>query len=166
MTPSDPADVGELSLETAQARGFYSLLYLAQALGKHGTTGPVQIVVVANGIQPLTDSDRFVPEKTTLLGPCTVIPQEYPHIRCRSIDIVLPEADSRAAARLVEQLLAELIAPLAEPMVAYRGRQRWVRDVAPLHLDAPAGAHSRLREGGVYLITGGLGAVAGGPCRK
>ena len=31
--------------------------------------------------------------KSTLLGPCIVIPQEYPNIRIKSIDLELPGPD-------------------------------------------------------------------------
>ena len=51
----------------------------------------------------------LVPEKALLLGPCQVIPQEYPHISCQSIDVAAPlpagpdaSADERLKRRLIE----------------------------------------------------------------
>jgi NAD(P)-dependent dehydrogenase (short-subunit alcohol dehydrogenase family) len=43
-------------------------------------------------------------------------------------------------------------------MVAYRSRQRWIQTFEKMRLEEPA-ALPPLREGGVYLITGGLGGI-------
>ena len=44
-------------------------------------------------------------------------------------------------------------------MVAYRGQYRWIGSYEQLHLDALDKKPARLREHGVYLITGGLGGI-------
>ena len=41
-------------------------------------------------------------------------------------------------------------------MVAYRGKHRWVQTFEQIKLNGTADQAPRLREGGVYLITGGL----------
>jgi acyl transferase domain-containing protein len=76
--------------EQAQALGFYSLLFLAQAIGEQNITDSVRIDVVSNNMQEVLDASELCPEKATILGPCKVIPQEYSNITCRSIDITLP----------------------------------------------------------------------------
>jgi NAD(P)-dependent dehydrogenase (short-subunit alcohol dehydrogenase family)/acyl carrier protein len=43
--------------------------------------------------------------------------------------------------------------------VAYRDGQRWVRTFEPARLEVGAGCARRLRERGVYLITGGCGGI-------
>jgi NAD(P)-dependent dehydrogenase (short-subunit alcohol dehydrogenase family)/acyl carrier protein len=43
---------------------------------------------------------------------------------------------------------------------AYRGRHRWVQTFEPVEAGPPDGLATRLREGGVYVITGGLSGVA------
>ncbi len=75
-------------------------------------------------------------------------------------------ACSRAAAEAAAAalVLAEVAARPAEPILAYRGGQRWVEDFAPVPL--PGGAAPRLRPGGVYLITGGLGGVGQALARR
>jgi NAD(P)-dependent dehydrogenase (short-subunit alcohol dehydrogenase family)/acyl carrier protein len=60
---------------------------------------------------------------------------------------------------LIEQLLAEFTAENADTFVAYRGGHRWVRTFEEVRLESAAGTKSRLKEKGVYLITGGLGGV-------
>jgi acyl transferase domain-containing protein/aryl carrier-like protein len=133
--------------------GFYSLLFLAQALG--GSTKQVHIDVLSSNMQSIAGEKELCPEKATVLGPCKVIPQEYSNITCRSIDVVLPQATNR----LVGQLMAELTQPLPET-VAYRNDARWVQFLEPLTLQAQDGPPMQLRDGGVYLITGGLGGIA------
>lgn len=141
---------------------FYSLLFLAQALSQQNTTAPVQIAIVTNNLHDVVGTEQLSPAKATVLGPCKVIPQEYPHITCRNIDVVVPESDTFQLNKFVEQLMVELWASPSAPVVAYRDRNRWVQTFEPLQLPK-IDAATRLREGGVYLIAGdfveGLGLV-------
>ena len=146
-------------LETYQNLSFYSLLFLAQALGNHYTGNPLRIELVSNNLQEVTGEEVLRPEKAILLGPCKVIPQEYPNITCRSIDVVLPQPGTWQEDRLTSQLMAEFAAPPADPVIAYRGNYRWVRTFEPLRLQGTAKDPPKLRKGGVYLITGGLGGI-------
>lgn len=141
--------------DEALERGFFSLLALAQALGATGGR-KVSLTVVASRLGDVTGAEPSCPEKATLLGPCKVIPQEYPHIACRVID-VRPPTDSGALERLARQIAAEIGAPVEESIVAYRGAHRWARTFEPLRIETPSSC--LLRKNGVYLITGGLGGV-------
>lgn len=135
-----------------QGRGFYSLIYLAQVLGEHGLTDEVQIEVVTNHLQEVTGDESLLPEKATVLGPCKVIPQEYANIKCRVVDIALPVPGSVDEERLAENLIGEFAALPSEDVVAYRGRHRWLQTFEPLR--AVVGEKPRLRDRGVYLLTG------------
>ena len=138
--------------------GFYSLLFLAQALGKQHLTESLQITVISNNMQEVTGSEVLCPEKALAIGAVKVIPQEYPNLSCRSIDIEMPSPESEQAENLINQLLGELQNQSSEAMIAYRGNHRWVEDFQPVQL--PGNAETpRLREKGVYLITGGLGGI-------
>jgi amino acid adenylation domain-containing protein len=146
-------------LEQAQAHGFYSLLYLAQALEKQRVAEPLRIGIFSNNMQKIAGEQALYPEKATLLGPCKVLPQEYPHLSCQSIDLVLPRPGSDDEADLIDQLLGELHVSSQEQVIAYRGLDRWTQTFEPLRLDGSARAATRLQAGGVYLITGGLGGI-------
>ena len=140
-----------------QGRGFYSLIYLAQVLGEHGLADEVQIEVVTNHLLEVTGAESLLAEKATVLGPCKVIPQEYPSIKCRVVDIALPEPGTEAEEPLAENLIAEFAGLPAETVIAYRGRHRWLQTFEPLRVrDAVVGEPlpPRLREQGVYLLTG------------
>jgi NAD(P)-dependent dehydrogenase (short-subunit alcohol dehydrogenase family)/acyl carrier protein len=147
-----------VSFEQAQQTGFYSLIFLAQALEQQRAADPLALTVISSGVQAVTGEEPLQPEKATALGPTRIIAQEYPHIRCRSIDVALPAPESRRA-QLADQLLADLATPSSDFAVAYRGLYRWVQSFEPLPLDEAHADPPRLRENGVYLITGGLGYV-------
>jgi hypothetical protein len=110
-------------------------------------------------MQSVTGREDLHPESATLLGPCKVIPQEYPHMTCRSIDVELPDMGSPERRRLVELLLQELISDASDGVVAFRGNYRWVQTFEPVRLGKAVAGHGLLRPGGAYLITGGLGNI-------
>ena len=146
-------------VDKAQDLGLHSLIFLAQALGKHNVTDEIQLTVISNNVQPVTTEEKLCPEKATMLGAIKIIPEEYSSISCRSIDVVLPQSGTRSERKLIEQLLNELQAKSSDLFIAYRGLQRWVQNFEPVRLNKPSETTLRLREQGVYLITGGLGGV-------
>jgi len=160
VTPPDHAQSGFELFERAQDLGFYSLLFLAQALGsgKQQVADSLHIGVVSNNLQEVIGGEMLRPEKATLLGPCRVIPQEYSSITCCSIDIVVPESGTRQEEELIERLIEELAARPPDTVVAYRGKHRWVQAFEPVRLDDTKGQRL-LRKRGIYLITGGLGGI-------
>lgn len=157
VTPRPTGNDRLARADDAQTHGFYSLLYLAQALGKQTLVETCQLTVISNNMQEVAGEQWLSPEKATLLAPVAVIPQELTHITCQSVDIILPDSDWQAA-RLLDQLLRELSVPFDTSVMAYRGHHRWKRIFEPAHLTAPTGG-ALIRDGGVYLITGGLGGI-------
>ncbi|MGW8391847.1 SDR family NAD(P)-dependent oxidoreductase [Pseudoduganella sp. HUAS MS19] len=136
--------------QAALEDGFYSLLALAQALG---TERKLAITVAASQVEDVTGTEPLCAEKAAIHGACKVIGQEYPQLACRLLDVLAPVD---GGGQVVRQLMAELGAPDGEPLVAYRGLHRWVKDYASRR-DTRAGG--QLRKQGVYLVTGGLGGV-------
>ncbi|MCA9620963.1 MAG: type I polyketide synthase, partial [Myxococcales bacterium] len=142
--------------DRAQKRGFYSLLFLAQAIGAAGIRDTLNLGVVHNGLQQVAAEPILAPERATVLGPCRVMMQELPNVTCRSIDIELPEAGSWRERLLLERLPQELLVPTTDHTVAYRGHERLVATFEPTRLPATSEGTSRLQKGGTYLVTGGL----------
>ncbi len=150
------------AVDKAQYLGFYSLLFLAQAIGEQGISDDIQLAVISNHMQAVAGETVLFPEKATVLGPVKVIGQEYPNIHCRSIDInplSLQEFSPSSDSAVIEPLLAELTINVSEPVIAYRDNQRWVPTFEPLLLEKPGETIPHLRNQGVYLITGGLGGI-------
>ena len=152
VTPSNLGAVESKDL------GFYSLLFLAQSLGKQLTEN-IRITVISNNMQEVTGAEVLYPEKALAIGPVKVIPQEYPNLTCQSIDLDLPAPGSWQAEKLLNQLLDELHAHSSDSVIAYRGNDRWVEDFEPVQLPEIGAEPPRLRKRGVYLITGGLGGI-------
>ncbi|UTY59427.1 SDR family NAD(P)-dependent oxidoreductase [Massilia sp. erpn] len=140
----------------ALERGFHSLLALAQALDGAGV-GAAAITVLSDGLADVTGMEQLHPQQAALYGPCKVIPQEYPNISCRLLDIVLPAAGSASEQTLASQVVGEMNAPRGEMLAAYRGPHRWLKEYEAL--PRSIAADQRLRRHGVYLITGGAGGV-------
>jgi amino acid adenylation domain-containing protein len=142
------------TLEDALDRGFFSLLGLARALARRGGEEAVELLAVSSGVHDVTGGEELRPERATILGPCKVIPREMPNVTCRAVDL----SESPGGPALVDGLLSEIAAGGSDSVVTLRGGRRWVQRFEPVRLDAEAG-RPRLREGGVYLITGGLGGI-------
>ncbi|HEX8078656.1 MAG TPA: SDR family NAD(P)-dependent oxidoreductase [Jatrophihabitans sp.] len=136
-------------------RGLHTLVAFARAAGDIGLE-PWLLDVVSIGSHRVLPGDEVLPERATVLGPCRLIPVEYPKVQTRLIDIDLATATSSPVA-----LLAELRAEPADQVVALRGGRRWVPEYEVLDAASatdPAAA-VRVRQGGSYLVTGGLGGI-------
>ncbi len=164
--PDDEPERSTAALAAGLDRAFYSLLHLAHALGHHAAAlaagAGVEVTVVADRLYAIESGDRPRPVAATLLGPCRVLPQELPGVRCRVIDLDPRLPPARQAARC----LAEIAAPDGDPVVAWRGPHRWVPawKAAPLPAAAPGGGAATAGGGavvgaGAHLITGGLGGL-------
>jgi acyl transferase domain-containing protein/thioesterase domain-containing protein len=147
--------------------GFYSLLYLAQALAKHETRKPLHLVTVTTGMQRVGKEALRYPEKAAAIGPSLVIPKELPGVTSSVVDIAVAgrdkglrglvtaaPAEDEALRQLVDALEAEVLARPRDLLVALRGSARWVADVERVSLDKAR--HAGFKERGVYLISGGL----------
>jgi amino acid adenylation domain-containing protein/FkbM family methyltransferase len=154
------ADAPENGEEGGQlGHGFYSLLYLTQALARQRFAHPVRLEVVTGGAQRVSGEEATSPAQAATLGLVRVIPQEYPNLTCRNIDLVRPAPESPQEQRQIENLLRELSSGPDDSVVAYRGRDRWVQTYEAVRPTTGEGRPPRLREGGVYLIVGGLGKI-------
>jgi acyl transferase domain-containing protein/acyl carrier protein len=136
---------------------FYSLVFLAQAIGSYYATSPINIYVVSNDLYDVAGDRVFAPSRATLLGPCKTIPHEYRNVTCRHIDLHVPQL-AEDYSRLIEDLISECKSGV-DDVVAYRGRYRWIQLFDHLRVPSAAENSPRLRKGGTYLITGGLGGI-------
>jgi len=154
VAPGNVPAAGE-NLDTAKALNFYSLLYLVQAIGARDIAQPMSLAIVSNGLQSVAGEAVHHPERAVLLGPCKLIPKEFTSTRTRSIDVALTETGEPD--RVARQILAEASQDFHETqLVAYRGEDRWVESIEPSRVERAA---PRLRQHGVYLITGGTGGI-------
>jgi amino acid adenylation domain-containing protein len=164
VTAAAPGSQDRDGFERAWRLGIESLEALTRALdGADGVT----LAAVTNGTQRVTGHEELSPAKATLLGWLRAVPAAQAPgggVRRRVLDISLPEPGSALRARLADQnadrLAADLLSAAAEPLVAWRGGDRWVPALEPAPLPAPERRNVWLRPGGTYLLTGGLEGLA------
>ncbi len=148
--------IGDTFSET-QDLGIYSLTSLAQALTRQGVH-QIEWIVVTTGAVEVTGQEILNPAQSTLTGLCRVIPQEFPGTLCRQIDIDLTDKTTLPN-RVAYALINEITNPQpSDHLVAHRGSYRWLQIFRPL-LSVLGSATECNREQGVYLITGGFGAI-------
>ena len=162
IASASPAQEPLNDLAVIENLSFFSLLFLAQALGAVDPEANLTIGIVSNSLQQVAGERIWRPERALLLGPCGVIPKEFPNVRCRSIDVVLPSligARNGAMAEAQKEIGALIVSELGvaskDWVVAYRDNRRWTRGVEPLR----GQQRLELPDKGVYLITGGLGGI-------
>lgn len=141
-------------VEQTLDEGYYSLLYLAQALGRREYQGGLQLYAVTDSMQEVTGSEDLKPDQATILGFTKICGLEFPNLLCRSVDV-----DLQSPISFLDALLQELMSDAKDLVVAIRGRHRWVKTMKSLPFEQDGTLVGRLREGGVYLITGGLGGI-------
>lgn len=140
-------------------QGFYSLLFLAQAIAEENLPRPLHLTVISSGAAQVRSESLAYPEKATILGPVRVIARELPGLTASSLDLSMPTVARRGTVvidRLTEQVLEELLAEPSGAIAALRGEKRYEQGLksSPLPntpINLPQGAH--------VLITGGFGGI-------
>ncbi|MEP6670102.1 MAG: SDR family NAD(P)-dependent oxidoreductase [Chthoniobacter sp.] len=140
-----------------QDSGFFSLLSIAQAIGELNISIPVTIGVVTSQIHEVTGEESLSPAMATVLGPCGVVPKEFPNATCFNLDLSQPLGREELPEANCLRILSEFSQPVSGDVIAFRGAYRWKRKFASVPL--PAAEAPALRERGVYLITGGTGGI-------
>jgi acyl transferase domain-containing protein/thioesterase domain-containing protein len=153
-----------------QALAFDSLVNFARAVqeqGEYESAREMRLAIATAGSQSVAGEAVPHPERALALGPCRVIPREMPSIRTVLVDLSPFDASSEAAAKqIVAETLADSHAGRSdgrsdEPdLVAYRNGERWTQAIVRESPALTANARALVREGGVYLITGGQGDIA------
>jgi NAD(P)-dependent dehydrogenase (short-subunit alcohol dehydrogenase family)/acyl carrier protein len=144
--------------EGCEENGLLSLLYIVQAIIAQRAEGKYRLWVAGAGTVQVESHDRVIAEKTGALAFCKVLPQEDQSFVTRGIDIspIRSAEDLDAAA---DRLFSELRTPATDALVAWRGPNRWVQTFEPIPARQVSLPSVALKQSGVYMITGGLGAV-------
>lgn len=142
------------SVDQDLERSFYGPIFLVKSLGRNLSGKPLTISFVCGNSFDVVGDEELSPVVSAVFGPATSAAKEYKNLSVRVVD--LEAAGSRAD---LNMLLDEVCQPRVEDqVVAVRRGHRWIRGYTPISLTDAAPAEA-LREGGVYLITGGLRGI-------
>lgn len=169
ITNDDSFRPGSSFFHRVQEQGFYSLFFLAQAIGGEDLSGDMHITVLTNGAAQHKNEALRYPEKATLAGPARVIPREFPNLTVSTLDLDLPAPTGRKKSklpqadtdRLVNHILEDALADPTNDTALVRNGKRFALTYkpAPLAELAQEGAVPVLKDNGVYMITGGFGGI-------
>ena len=150
-----------------ESESFSHLLYLTQALDRQQPKHEIEIIVATKNFYDVIGNETLSYNSATVLGALKVIPQEYAYLDCRQVDFDLGESTG------LEQLISEFTSDSTDKCVAYRNHRRWVQSFEAISLNTKESSRTRfyklrkpqhisrskLKQGGVYLITGGMGGI-------
>ena len=138
------------------AHGAESALLLAREFACRRKGGPRELWLVTNDAATVGDSAaRLSASNAAICGLARTAARELPGVKVRCVDFASHEPSRRVAA----QLWDELNGLSRSGEVAYRDGQRFTPRLEPVTADDGLAGGCRLREQGVYLITGGLGGL-------
>ena len=151
-------------------RSFYSLFFLLRSLSENDSLADVHIIAVSNGARRVANERVPNPEKITHVGPCHVATHEFEGVTCKSIDIDIRELVNISGRRRnpgsagefqqhVKQLEEEILESPRTATLAYRQGNRFELHFAKSNRTSWGECVGRLRDGGTYLVTGGLGGI-------
>ena len=140
-----------------QALAFDSLVNTAKVLQTMDLRQPMRLTVVTAGSQPVNGAPVTHAVRSLALGPCRVIPREVPNVSTVLIDL---DPQDVASAPVCRGIVAETLAADGADLVGWRGGSRWIAQLVKPGAGPVPATRPLVREGGVYLLTGGLGDIA------
>ncbi|QQS37255.1 MAG: SDR family oxidoreductase [Ignavibacteriales bacterium] len=135
---------------------FYSLLFLAQALGNEDLQKKIKIISVTDSVHKTGTEKINSYIRSVNLGPVKVIPKEFPDIECSAIDI----ENNTPVETTIERILSEFNREFKDSTIAYRDGNRLVQTFEKLNINSIEKQKPLFKDGGVYILTGGLGGIS------
>jgi len=160
------------SLMTAQQRGFYSVLWLAQELAKAVTSAraateaatpasvdilsssAMRLLVITAEAQPSRFGSPRAYHHATLPGLIKSMRLEFPWLQCCHLDLEQDTPEPNAG-----RVVMELMLDRNEAEVSYRDGVRLAARLQKIEMSKEGQQPLALRRGGLYLMTGGLGGI-------
>ncbi len=150
---------GSSFLHRNMEQGFFSLMFLAQAIAAENLPRPIHLTVVSTDAAQVRSEPLLSPEKAALVGPVRVIPHEFPGFSASALDVQLPQVLRRGNATLeplAEQVVEDLLSDPSPRLLALRGTKLY--ELGQKQLALASGAFA-LPQGSHVLITGGFGGI-------
>jgi acyl-CoA synthetase (AMP-forming)/AMP-acid ligase II/NADP-dependent 3-hydroxy acid dehydrogenase YdfG/acyl carrier protein len=141
---------------SSSRRSIFSLLGLIQALDQYHAEqkNKVSLLVFSSASQQIKNSDPLDISKAAIGGMLKTAAREFDWLDCRHVDLSGPDVVAQA-----DSVLEEIAITHADQEVAWRDGQRLVMKLARADMSAANANPLAFVHGGLYLISGGLGAL-------
>jgi acyl transferase domain-containing protein/acyl carrier protein len=146
---------------SSQTLGYFSLAALMRSLTKHNLLNS-RLAVLSSEIFNVTGKENIDANKATILGPCKVIPYEFPEMDFIHVDVDLISLHENSK---FESLLNDITsyAPKDKYLsIAYRNANRWkpyYQAIESTVIEQDNVQNMKVENGGTYLITGAFGGI-------
>ncbi len=156
--PSRPRAAGKVASEYKREVDdkINAPIALIRSLTRHTTAEKISLTIVTRDGYEVVGTETIDPMMALAIGPCLASMHEYAGLNSRIVDVSSATADAKV---LAQQLAADLAEPRQSTVTAYRANARWSRTIDRIPPFLMRSPHAALRKNGVYLITGGLGAL-------
>lgn len=132
--------------------------HFINGLAKYKELVAGKVNIITNGIYDILGNESLHPDNSVLLGSVLANPYENPQLRVRLIEIGSEQARNVNDSDL-SSIYSEIKCDSKEHIVAVRNSNRWVPSFSNLEKMCQTPASARIKKGGAYLITGGLGDI-------
>jgi acyl transferase domain-containing protein/aryl carrier-like protein len=137
-------------LQECQNNGVFNLLFLIKSMMRQKRE--IEVIIISKLVNEVTGSERIIcPENSILFGLGKILNMEYPHLRCRMIDM-----DENFES---DKLLAELKSNDDDYQVAFRNGVRYVDVLNKVNLNNFETDGFQVNSEGIYIISGGTGRL-------
>lgn len=145
-------------------QGFYSGIFIAQALNRIASQAAVSCVMITSQVHSVLGNEPIDSLKSGVLSLCRVLPLEQTWMQFRNIDIDLadiPKNDALYAKNIIHTGLTALFSTdeMTRHIVAFRQRYAWSPYYQPFSSQKSFLPELKIAPQSVYLITGGLGGM-------
>jgi len=155
--------------EKGLAKSFDSLLNLAKYFATHEPENQTQVSVITNNCQQVSSEFVKSPYKATMLGPIKVMTQEIKNLSCKLIDIAFEQDQEWKKLNQIKLVCVDAMLTTDDEEICYRGLNRFIKSfkkLSPFISDdsltesvESGNFQSKIKNGGSYLITGGIGGI-------
>ncbi|PUA26609.1 MAG: hypothetical protein B0W54_22975 [Cellvibrio sp. 79] len=134
-------------------------LIFAQSLASAGISYPLGVNLIGSGLFEVTGDETINPATLAISGFFSVLAEELPSLNVRILDT--GNCGNNQQQTIAKIIARDLFNSELPDVLAYRGKQAFVRDIQPLALteEASKPANMPVKQQGTYLITGGFGGI-------
>ena len=154
VTPPDITSYRDSQCQREQQLAFTGIISVVQAFNPYVTDSKVEFIVVADGLQVISDEANVMPEKGATLGLIDYLSPNYERFLWRTVDIESIQEDCSVNDQLISALWTEFNSPLQHPVVALRGKSRWRPILESLAHIGEIDRKIELKKQGVYILAG------------